>query len=89
MTDGHYHKGAVILVTDGSYSDYCVQDLLVVINEFNLPERITEWRNAEKRYSSGRDFCTYLVAKEFAIPVDYTEICLEDHLRKWSLSDIV
>jgi hypothetical protein len=82
-----FPRGAVILLTSGSYSDAQTNGLLVLLQDCSLPalaQRFAEEERARLKANpddsrlwdceSPEDFGGWLIAQGIAMPVDYTEV---------------
>jgi len=83
MTDVlNYPTGAILQFTYGEYSDFCTCGLLVAIRPCNLPVLVAEYTAALERDGELADFDTppafvsWLVANQYAVPVDVSEVHL-------------
>lgn len=84
----------MITFATGEYSDYCVNGLVIVTNEFDIREKQHEWEKVHtvqksgtvtKRVAeNGMDFLPWLVSQGLVEDVDYLEI----HTGSYGESDI-
>lgn len=79
-------KGQMITFAEGEYSDYCVNGLVVALDDFNLEDSAKKWKkdNTKPDYCeyrrrlrdkvTGVDFLPWLVSKGMVEDVDYLEV---------------
>ena len=82
-------KGQMITFTEGEYSDYCFNGLVVALKTFSLDKNKSEWENENtsvhecqwsvtyksiERRITGTAFLPWLVRKGIVEYIDYIEI---------------
>ncbi len=84
-------KGQIIAFSEGEYSDYCVNALVVCIREFDLKENKAYWelkhttikdcryRDRQIKRPDGIGFLPWLVSQGLVEDVDYIEIHTGDY----------
>jgi len=80
-----FKKGELVTVSTGEYSDYCVNGLFEVLNDFDAIEQLNVWCSetgrsikngvVERDYKNENiEYMPWLVTKGFVKDVDYREL---------------
>lgn len=83
-----FPPGSIITLTRGSYSDFCLDSILVTLKQCDLPALAKQFRDEHKPesaydYAEQRDWSGWLVAKGHCAPVEQTEVHIGDYT-SWS-----
>lgn len=65
-------KGAIVAITSGKYSDYCLDGHVIALKDFDPREQAGILKNssATKTYLSRHAFLTYLISNGFVEPTN-------------------
>jgi hypothetical protein len=75
-------SGEFIVLTEGSYDEYCIHDLIIALKNFDMGEKAREFSLETGQYvyqNKEQTFKGWLIGKGLATPVEYTEINLGEY----------